>query len=107
MLIDKSEMFGKIKNIVEERDKLLEECPDLRFLQDKYEDLMKKAGTNRHNRCVLAKELLMEHFNKLSNALSDLMKDLDNLAVRCKNENNKLSICQDGSSEGCSREDGS
>lgn len=106
MLVDKSEMFGKIKERVKERDELLEEKPNLRPLQDKYEDLMKKAGSNRHNRCVLAQKLLMEHFNKMRDALNGLMEDLDNLSVRCNNEKSKLSICQDGGSERCSGEDG-
>ena len=98
MLIDKNEMFTTIKGLVKERNELLEKHPELVLVQCKFDEVMRKAGSNKTNRCVMAQIVLMEHFEKLRSALNDLKLDLDKLAEGCNN-GSKLSVCQDDNSE--------
>ncbi len=106
MLIDKSEIFGKIKSLVKKRDDFLKEHPELEALQQKFNDLMKKAGTNKYNRCVLAQQFMMEYSQKLCRGLEGLKLTVDKLVEGCDNERSKSGVCQDGGDERHSRKDG-
>ena len=101
-LINKKDLF----DLLSERNKLLREHPELKELQEEFNKVMKKMGKNKNNRCVMAQELMLKHFDKVTRALDGLKLDMEELAAGCKHETRKPILCKDGGSKRHTREDG-
>ena len=58
----------------QEINKLLQEKPELRELQEKIDLELKKAGNNQINRCVIISQMMMESLKELNENLQELIK---------------------------------
>lgn len=63
-----------------ERDHFLMEHPELKDLQRKIDDRLKKA-VSTENRLIVIHDLMMESFLRLDNKLRTLLESLDGLHV--------------------------
>ena len=64
----------KIFLLKQEINKLLQEKPELKELQEKIDLELKKAGDNQINRCVIISQMMMESLKELDTSLQDLIK---------------------------------
>ena len=52
--------FEKIKEAVRARDQFISENPQIQVFQDQINDVLKKAGSNSHNRQVALQTFMLE-----------------------------------------------
>ncbi len=75
MTEEKQDIFERIRKAVEEREKFLEEHPELRPLQEEIERRTKNAGTPE-NRMAIIEEMMMEKVRELQDRLMALRGSL-------------------------------
>lgn len=68
--------FAKIKALREELNQLLNEHPELKLLQRRIDKLMAGAG-NKHNRCVLTQDLMLDSLKRMGEALESLIQEVN------------------------------
>ncbi len=84
-VIDKSDLFGNIKKAVDDRDKFLEEHPELEEFQKEIEKEMRNAGSYK-NRAAVLKTMMDKRMLELKQNLLNLQKIVNNSMADSRQE---------------------
>lgn len=79
--------FPNIKQLIEEKRKLLENNPKAQVFQNKIDEALNKAGNNQYNKLIALKEIAKELNIKLLNELDNLKKELIKFKKLLKDSN--------------------
>lgn len=78
--------FDLIKKLNDEIERLLQERPQYRALQEEIKEVLRKAGDNQHNRCAMLQDFMLTKWSEIFGANDKLQYEVQKMNEEMKDD---------------------